>query len=206
MVDQRRDVICRLAVAAAARPGMAAERLTLTEASPVCVTARIERWSLPRAPDGGPVPPAYAAPEQGSRRSTELGRALENKSAELPDPGAGSPGMGLCAPERGRDQAAGLSRTGRAPRVLVIFAVGVCLRRPGRRCGGTRLARLPLAPSSPDESPRRRKPGLNPDSRDRDRRARRRPCAFEAVRCGRVAPGLRHALGPAPSGPGRRTS
>ena len=51
MVDQRHDVICRLAVAGAARPGMAAARLTLTEASPVCVTARIERWSLPRAPD-----------------------------------------------------------------------------------------------------------------------------------------------------------
>ena len=51
MVDQRHDVICRLAVAEAARPGMATARLTLTEASPVCVTARIERWSLPRAPD-----------------------------------------------------------------------------------------------------------------------------------------------------------
>ena len=63
MVDQRHDVICRLAVAAAARPGMAAERLTLTEASPVCVTARIERWSLPRAPD---VP---------MRRRADAGRA-----------------------------------------------------------------------------------------------------------------------------------
>ena len=63
MVDQRHDVICRLAVAEAARPGMAAERLTLTEASPVCVTARIERWSLPRAPD---VP---------MRRRADAGRA-----------------------------------------------------------------------------------------------------------------------------------
>ena len=63
MVDQRHDVICRLAVAEAARPGMATARLTLTEASPVCVTARIERWSLPRAPD---VP---------MRRRADAGRA-----------------------------------------------------------------------------------------------------------------------------------
>ena len=63
MVDQRHDVICRLAVAEAARPGMATARLTLTEASPVCVTARIERWSFPRAPD---VP---------MRRRADAGRA-----------------------------------------------------------------------------------------------------------------------------------
>ncbi len=86
MVDQRRDVICRLAVAAAARPGMAAERLTLTEASPVCVTARIERWSLPRAPDGGPVPPAYAAPEQGreDRRSLAALSKINPPNSRIP--------------------------------------------------------------------------------------------------------------------------
>ena len=43
----------------------------------------------------------------------------------------GSPGMGLGAPERGRDRAAGLSRTGRAPGVVFSFAGGV-LPAPAR--------------------------------------------------------------------------
>ena len=86
MVDQRYDVICRLAVAAAARPGMAAERLTLTEASPVCATERIERWSLPRAPDGGPVPPACAVPERGreDRRSLAALSKINPPNSRIP--------------------------------------------------------------------------------------------------------------------------
>ena len=85
MVDQRHDVICRLAVAGAARPGMATARLTLTEQTPVRGIGRIERRSLPRAPGGGPVPPACAAPERGREDRRSLA-ALSNKTAELPDP------------------------------------------------------------------------------------------------------------------------
>ena len=97
MVDQRHDVICRLAVAEAARPGMAAERLTLTEASPVCVTARIERWSLPRAPD---VPM--------SRRRLPMRRRADAGRASTLIRGTGTGGRAGALARSGRCVAAGL--------------------------------------------------------------------------------------------------
>ena len=56
MVEERHDVICRLAVAEAARPGMAAERLTLTEQTPARVIGRLERKLLAPALAGGITP------------------------------------------------------------------------------------------------------------------------------------------------------
>ena len=97
MVDQRHDVICRLAVAEAARPGMAAERLTLTEASPVCVTARIERWSLPRAPD---VPMR--------RRRLPMSRRADAGRASTLIRGTGTGGRAGAFARSGRCVAAGL--------------------------------------------------------------------------------------------------
>ena len=61
MVEERHDVICRLAVAEAGRPGMAAERLTLTEQTPVRVIGRLERKLLAPALAGGITP----SPETG---------------------------------------------------------------------------------------------------------------------------------------------
>ena len=107
MVDQRHDVICRLAVAEAARPGMAAERLTLTEASPVCVTARIERWSLPRAPD---VPMR--------RRRLPMRRRADGSRASTLIRGTGTGGRAGALARSGRCVAAGL---------LLAFAALVAL-------------------------------------------------------------------------------
>ena len=59
---------------------------------------------------------------------------------------------GVGALERGRGRAAGLSRAKRAPGVLFSFAGGICLPRPGRRCGGTRLVRRLQATGSQDEA------------------------------------------------------
>ena len=119
-------------------------------------------------------------------------------------PGVVSPGTGLDAPERGRDRAAGLSRTGRAPGVLFSFAGGICLPRPGRRCGGTRLVRRLQASGSQDEAARRRRPGVRCRPRERDRQARAGSCARplpRGARSGRRASrGLCRASGPAAAG------
>ena len=56
MVEERHDVICRLAVAEAATLGMAAEPLTLTEQTPVRVIGRLERKLLTPALAGGITP------------------------------------------------------------------------------------------------------------------------------------------------------
>ena len=93
----------------------------------------------------------------------------------------------------------GRSPDGGAERFRRRCAAGIRLPRPGwPRPLSRRVPRLP-APASPDHAPRRRGRYLRPDSRDRDRRARRGrrpPCAFGAVRGSRVAPGLRRAFLP----------
>ena len=50
------------------------------------------------------------------------------------NPGEMPPGLGLGAPERGRDQTAGDFRTRRASKPVFRFAGAVCLPRPARRC------------------------------------------------------------------------
>ena len=71
----------------------------------------------------------------------------------------GSPGMGVGPPERSRNRAAGLSRTGRAPGVLFSVAGGLCLPGPGRPRSLRRPVRRLPAPARPDDAPRRRRPG-----------------------------------------------
>ena len=61
------------------------------------------------------------------------------------------------AADRDASQAAGLSRTKRRPRADCRFAGGICLSRPGRRCGGTRLVRRFRASAPPDRGLTRRR-------------------------------------------------
>ena len=90
--------------------------------------------------------------------------------------------------ERGRGRAAGLSRSKRAPGVLVSFAGGVCLPRPRGRCGGTwRVGRL-QAPESPDGTPRRWRRGL--------------PAALSGNATGGRDPGRMRARSPPAAGSG----
>ena len=56
MFEKRQDVICRMAVVGAGRPGKAAARLTLTEQTPVRVIGRVERKLLAPALAGGITP------------------------------------------------------------------------------------------------------------------------------------------------------
>ena len=122
-------------------------------------------------------------------------------------PGVVSPGMGVGALERGRGRAAGLSRAKRAPGVLFSFAGGICLPRPGRRCGGTRPvpassgARVlamrrradggPASAANPGNGTGRREPG----------RVRVRSLAARGL-ARRASRGLRRAPCAALSGPG----
>ena len=56
MGEERHDIVHRSAPAGAGRPGMAAGRLTLAEASPARIAGRIERHPLQGAPDGALAP------------------------------------------------------------------------------------------------------------------------------------------------------
>ena len=130
MFEERRGIILGLTAAGARRPGIAAGRTALAEASRVCVTGHIDRRSLARAPDGalapspgiGPDEPASVAPDAASMPAPvpeARGPAVPNWSPSRSResggrrPKMGCPGRPVCGPGRFRRGAEGGSYAGR---------------------------------------------------------------------------------------------